>query len=520
MKNINPFGNPEGSRSEIRELLDGFVQFDQRRFGDGLGLARDDLAARVIVGARGTGKTVYLRRLRAAAAYNQSVYADQVQNDIPTTNNVLKFCERFKANQLVEAWSQLWYRAVIRALVSHLTAPPSSLSTAILRPHRMRLLEHTRLYPQFTRPLSCYSQAIDIINEYSTPYQYSQYFENADWHEVEALLEEILRTTPPVFLYLDELDAHYDAAPMHWLRCQEGLFYCVMGLLQNSRLGGPLHLVIGIREHVLASVMQREGAGKYLGESHIRNLEWTRAACRYFLEKKLETLDSDHLISEHSTDLFQRWLGHNTIRNVVRDVDEEMGLYLLRHTRMVPRDIVMLGNQLCQIVAAARADGLDRVPQGMIRDSVARLARSFGNDQLRVCANQIASSGMWAGAERKGDSELYTGDTTYVRWVDESLKQIIRKVGSDRFDYEEMQAFATNTSQLFGERMDVTSVLWQNRLLGYEEQGANGQETRFFQGHQAGEMHLPLDRREYVFHPCLIDAVGLTPKGPIPVLMP
>ena len=114
-----PFGNPDGSRSDIKDVVHNFVTFEELKTSTGLDIRPDDLSPRVIVGAKGSGKTVYLRRLRAAAAANESVYTDVVQQDLPATSNIVKFCQCFSRRDLTEKWMQLWYCAIIRSLVSH-----------------------------------------------------------------------------------------------------------------------------------------------------------------------------------------------------------------------------------------------------------------------------------------------------------------------------------------------------------------------------------------------------------------
>jgi len=53
-----PFGNPDGSRSDIHEVVDNFIVFEDLPVTGGLGIRADDLSRRVIVGAKGSGKTV------------------------------------------------------------------------------------------------------------------------------------------------------------------------------------------------------------------------------------------------------------------------------------------------------------------------------------------------------------------------------------------------------------------------------------------------------------------------------
>lgn len=73
MYDPNAFGNPDGSRTEIADMMSEFVVFEKKYFSSGVA-SPDDLKTRVIVGAKGAGKTVYLRRLQANLKLNDSVY--------------------------------------------------------------------------------------------------------------------------------------------------------------------------------------------------------------------------------------------------------------------------------------------------------------------------------------------------------------------------------------------------------------------------------------------------------------
>jgi hypothetical protein len=59
-----PFGNPDGSRAPIENILDNFVDFHGNPAFGALASRPDDATTRVLVGRLGAGKTVYLRRLR------------------------------------------------------------------------------------------------------------------------------------------------------------------------------------------------------------------------------------------------------------------------------------------------------------------------------------------------------------------------------------------------------------------------------------------------------------------------
>ena len=101
---------------------------------------------------------------------------------------------------------------------------------------------------------------------------------------------KVIGRCKPIYFYLDAVDEEFSHAPMYWLRCQEGLFYQVMRLLRDHRLGGRLHVVVCIRDIVMSSVYRSEHAPRYYNEPHIRVLTWDRGSLLILLEQELQRL--------------------------------------------------------------------------------------------------------------------------------------------------------------------------------------------------------------------------------------
>src|ERR1700761_6261022 len=66
---VGPFGNPDGSRADIEDLINEFVDFGGDPAFGHLATRANDSMVRVIVGKLGAGKTVYLRRLQDFQAH-------------------------------------------------------------------------------------------------------------------------------------------------------------------------------------------------------------------------------------------------------------------------------------------------------------------------------------------------------------------------------------------------------------------------------------------------------------------
>jgi hypothetical protein len=275
---IGPFGNPDGSRAPIENILSDFVDFRGNPAFGALAAPASDATARVIVGRLGAGKTVYLRRLRTFQAHQESVYADHPEQDPPSTETVVKACVWFPERFLTEKWMRIWSRAILSSLATYLLAHEE------LKPHlddeQAELIrrDYGRLLGEFRRPRSIYAELRAIVNGHNNGRRLTEFLEDGAWDDLEDVLAGILRTCPPIFFYLDAVDEEFSQAPMYWLRCQMGLFHQVMRFLRDPRLGGRLHIVISIRDIVMSAVYRSEHAPRYYDEPHIRVLAWDKEA--------------------------------------------------------------------------------------------------------------------------------------------------------------------------------------------------------------------------------------------------
>jgi hypothetical protein len=505
-----PFGNPDGSRAPIENILNDFVDFHGNPAFGALAAPANDATARVIVGRLGAGKTVYLRRLRTFQSHQESVYTVHPEQDPPSTEAVVKACLWFPERFLTEKWMRMWNRAILSSLATHLLAHEE------LRPHlSLEQAESIRqdyghLLGEFRRPRSIYAELRGIIHGHANARQLTAYVEDPAWDDLEDVLAEVLRTCPPIFFYLDAVDEEFSHAPMYWLRCQMGLFHQVMRFLRDPRLGGRLHIVVSIRDIVMSAVYRSEHAPRYYDEPHIRILGWTKDSIEYLLLEKLRRLDrSYYMAPEGSAHPVEAWLGTPVVSNQSRGVHERVTDYLLRHTRLIPRDVVSLGNAICAEIVRQKAAGRSEIPQADLRRVVARAAKRFGDSQLAQASNQVAADTMPKDAARNEYTEVYTSTLEYLTGIDQQIRDIIREVGRDRFSREELELVSMQADGKFDSSTSLPSVLWQNGLLGYVEAGG---EARFYSHADTDQFNIPM-ARGYVFHPCVVDSVGIDGVG-------
>jgi hypothetical protein len=506
---LGPFGNPDGSRAQIERLIGDFVDFGGDQSFGALATRADDSTVRVIVGKLGSGKTVHVRRLQDHQSRQSSVYADVPQQSPPSTEVIVKACQWFSGQVLVEKWMQIWSRAILRSLASHL------LLRAELRPQIPELQRedieqnYRRLLGDYRRPRSIYNQVREVINQHDTAHQLSRFLDDPLWDDLEDLLGEVIANCRPIYFYLDAVDEEFSHAPMYWLKCQEGLFYHVMRLLRDHRFGGRLHIVIAIRDIVMSSIYHSEHAPRYYQEPHIRVLSWDRPALQFLLQDKIRRLPAEFRMRQTVGDVTLRdWLGVTTLTNEW-GTRERVEDYLIRHTRLIPRDVISLGNELAEEVLRQKRNGRNQVPEADLKRVVARCAKRFGDSQLAQCANQISSDLMPLGAAKHTYSQLYTSTQSYITGVLGEMRTIVRMIGAVRFPRSDLEGLRAIANPHFDGATDVGSVLWLNGLLGYID--TQGREVFYTLG-DIEEFQLPSDVDTYVLHPCLAGSVGLTAR--------
>ncbi len=525
-RDLEPLGDPDGSRADIDDILRDFVGFGGQAVYGGVAVGDEELTrTRVFVGSKGAGKSVYLRRYQAFAhddparyANADQLYTAPISRHLPSTDMIIRVSHWFPIEVLTETWSLMWRRAIIRSLVSHLLRMPS-LTQHVPDDALRELRDDYTVLPRFRRPLSIHSQFRSIITASASRRTLSRYLDDDEWDEIEATLGSFMHDCPPIYFYVDAIDEEFAHAPIYWLQCQKGLFYEVMHLLRDPSFGGRLHIVISIRDVVYSSVLRSEHRNRYRGSPHIRLLSWNGRALQFFLGRKLSALGSQFRGRSGQDVDVAEWLGMERIHNASRRVEERIEDYLLRHTRSIPRDLVMIGNRLCHAVRAAREEGRDALSEDEVRAIIAAEAVGFGEEQLTICSNHIASDMVPVGAANARYTDFYTGETAYSEAINAQLKRFIcQHIADDKLDNASFHAVAQAASEEFDGKTNLMSVLWQNGLLGYSDGDFECGDYRFYQvNHDPDHLLVPTAKPTYVLHSCLIDALGLRPIGDTPV---
>jgi hypothetical protein len=519
-----PFGVPDGTPQEGGEdPLQDFVRVSGTQFALGLGMAEDDRTARVIVGRKGAGKTLYLRRLQAAARRNRSLYADAWQTDHPPTSEVIRVYDLAgSARVATELWERIWRRALLRSTASHL------LCAARLRPAAAAITDELvttldTLRCGFQRPSPPSHQVEEIIFGHQYVGELEGYLNLPAWRTLEAIVKEALLESPPMCFYLDALDEDFERAPKQWLACQLGLCRLVLRMADQFP---RMHVVIAIRDLVYSALQRSEHRTRYIRMERIRTLDWDYAAIERLLAVKLEQLPEQYLLgTREANSAVEQWLGMPMIANSGKSRDragqpENAKEYLLRHTRLIPRDLVQLGNAICHAIDQARDDDLEFLSHDAIHKAVRRVAHDAGTEELLVVANHITTTWIPPRSADMGIENYLSTDTpldeqehTVQHAVRDLLRRQIKALREDRISRRRFEQFSADIRAIFGEKVDILSLLWQHGLVGYIDGPRKTGRPVFYSATGENELTLSSDHDAYAFHPIMIDAMPLTGVG-------
>ena len=514
---IGPFGATDGARADLQDIQAHFVDFTDLTVPDDLASPADDRSARIIVGKKGVGKTIYLRRFQDNALHEKSLYADNVHSDVPTTDDVIRICEMYREALLAsEAWELIWRRSIFRSVVSHLLRKPRLREGVGRTELEAFQTDFQNLIGEPKGARSVYAEARAIVSLARSHEQLSKDMKHPDWDDLEDRVAQMLEHLPPVCFYLDSVDERFGTAPAYWLLCQKGLFRVVLELLREPRFGNRLHLVVSMRDLVRSALLRGEHSTRYLDSQYIRVLDWNYPAIRYLLLEKIRRLNAEFKMAPGREGV-AGWLGREVVYNPSRGVEERLEEYLLRHTRQIPRDVVHLGNRLCLEVVKAKATGESEVRPDAIRKAVGVAAKEFADEQIAVCANHLASDAIPRGAARQSFSDFYTSEL-YSQSVQGELRRFIAKVACDRFPMNTLrEALTSLEGSTLSQHRSPLNVLWLNGLLGHEPPRRGDTRSHFYGADDVDDFELPEDMKTYVFHPIVGHTVHIEAAGDRPV---
>lgn len=499
---LPPFGSPDGSHlpeSDILGLHDGV-----------LAPLLKSPRSRVIVARSGAGKTCFLRRVRMEMTKRaHGALVTDIQTSAPASADVAGIDSRFARGQQSVVWAQIWRAAIVRSFATEVMCAPeryglTDLDELALRHSFSGLLRRAE---ECFAPKTVWSQVHAIVDKTRTGSELRAYLDQDAWGDLERHLITILEQSGPVVLPIDLLDEYVSHMPRAWTACQHGLLAAVDGL-QASEFGRWLHVFVTTREHHFIQLTHEDPRSAL--REHVLALEVNEEEAKAFCVEKVRQTGRGAASGSVPGGAMTTLLGFNEIDNPDRGCTEPALDYLVRHTRSLPRDIVVLGNDLLR---NQRPDTPTQAPldEEWVRKVVRGCARLYGQEQLNACARQLAItlSQEDAASEHIMSTTSTPGGADHPR-LRQRLERFIDSIGRERVGRAELEHAREGARDEFA--IDVLDVLWHNSLLGHVP--ASGDPARpFFFSLRSSDTTLP-DSPEYVFHPCLIDTIGLDHGGP------
>ncbi len=360
-----------------------------------------------------------------------------------------------------------------------------------------------------------YSMAGWLLSRFQTPTAIRIFSKKIEWSKFEDELALCLAAFSPTHFFLDGIDEAEHRDPVGWMACQQGLLEAVTRLASIEKWR-HLRTVVAMRESQVNVLLSGPNGEKWKGSPFLEPLVWEGIDCRRFLEEKIGRLDPRWLSGSRTSDPIERWLGLTEVYNQRLDLSEPAATYILRHTMLVPRDIVAMGNEISLVLSRLLPEQLASAD---VRQEAIRKGVRLGAEQVANTALGIAAVDMARAAYNLVDgADPATGDTVI------SLRQrLIALLGQHKFNRvsrAEVDEFIRKIDDEIGAGVgsETFSSLWRLRVVGVStEDGINGT----FYGRSVFDPDAPPVADGYVFHASIIDLCrahgsDMTARGPLP----
>ncbi len=497
---LSPFGPADGAQLRPFDMVDLYAEELE-----GLTVAP---ASRLIVARSGAGKSCFVKRVHARILQDDRVASSaEIQRGQPAVAELVAIGERWPAPVRSELWSYVWRAAILRSFASHVLCGDElrQLDDVDGLGFRSTWTQVLRDCAACTTPVNVFSQIREIVANMGSEMEFRAYLRSDKWELFGRDLAKMLEASRPACLIIDLDDEMTAEVPGPWVSCQRGLLRAV-DWLNRGPLAGLLIIVATSREQHYAALLGTD-KGFALRDS-ILLLDVDESDTAAYLDRMLSLIDT-----REGGDLgncgLARLVDCTPIENVARRRHEDVKAYMVRHTRSLPRDIVVLGNELARRRAqTGEGEPLDHKE---VRRSVRGCARLFGGEQLATCAmllaagmspEDVVAEYMQSYFATPGG---YDNPTVRVR-----LSRVISGIGVDRFSRDVLERARVDSTGEFPD--DVVEALWRCGLLGYTSPDFPVGHVAFFSLRTSGT-EIP-DSTEYAFHPCLIDALMLDHGGP------
>lgn len=578
-----PFGTPDASRANVSET---YIPVPG---------AMPDLAnisgrfrERIVIGKKGAGKTIYLKALQSALGVDAARTGNEAVLNagwiiVPeifrlSSEEVLSVSQASQRShaQLVklnvfvdqaartrDLWTRIWDCALLAATYRLVTSKTGSKAFEAARKKLAQaeeLREKAAYVKDFLRDIPPSNSPVVQIKFFLAKKankvgDVRAYVDRHEWSIVYEILEKIINLGPQIALFIDAIDEDFDEAPEAWLDCQEGLFRSIFSFLnRQDDFSNRVHAIVALREIVFSSLLTSEHASRYLWDNHVRYISWDPATARVFLSEKIAALHPDLIASpgtDPARDPVRYWLGFSHVENTKRQIVESASDYILRHTRLLPRDIVMMGNAICtQIQARARANRT--FTEAKFRQTVHDVAKAIAREAIASSVNEhltsidYVSEVLLSARKRQnlgGPAMVDIGDdldelgASDISVIIDQIKQSVSirvdrffaMIGREKFAQSELRAALVLCDLAFDDDFEKVgraafsrfdNILYRHGLIAYEAFDSGTSRWKFsWRGVPSVESsQMPGNEQLYAFHASVLDAyptITVDDKDPV-----
>lgn len=534
----SPFGNSNASdRSDIENTYVDVQDVLAAKY-----VATDDITkAKIVVGRKGSGKTHLLKHIEIQSREKSRVCEfTPLKEDIFSGRGVRAFKGDQTPEEITIFWAELWRAAFLLAALSNFYCqiPDKRAQQAIKGvagdvfvnktqdAHADFIASMQETYGQIAwKPMP--KKALDpigalneILKRYTNLHSINNDFRaKLNFKELERDVSALLHQYGHVHYIIDGLDELAWSDLTGWLDVQRGLFKCIFLLSAVGKTTQYLLTTISVRNYVFNRSTQDPHADRT--DAHLIKLNWDLGAATKFLNRRLfDTKDGEFAHSDRLTgeNPLAGWLGFTTRKPTSRISDETVEQYLLRHTRLSPRNIIDALNTLAAAKNDALAAGVEFTPEDFSQ-VVSNMARDVAKRMLVTTSEEIVATipGIEKTLAARQEDARVQGEYI-INMVADELELAISMVESEVVDrgvfnsllelicdYSVGQVKEPQKTQIC---RDIEGILWRSGLIAYRSTSDSRWKFSWAEG-EFGFARPSMAADRIGFHSALIDLCGL-----------
>lgn len=532
-------GRPDGSTEALKNHLD--LGYDAK-------IDFNSLSHRVIVGRKGSGKSLSIRKFFQASQRDNSRFAVEITNKPPNLENMVRFSATMQHRVRTNSWQSIWDYAILVSAVTYILYDEDYAKRFSSKQNRMLAETIEFQFGNCLLGLRTSTQVYEVVNvlvNYFEDYEaFNKFLFSPIVSNFRSTCRTLLKNSAQICIFLDSLDDEMRRAPAVLTDITRALFYTVIKGARDTDSVPNLHVMITMRDVVFSTIMSSDHADRFLDTSYVLFLFWSPPKSQEFLKEKIQqtqrNLHNTNAKWKTGTSDLPKLLGFSTVQNISKDVTEDVTSYFLRHTNFVPRNTVRFGNRIY-----AEIDKSGHIEQEKFKKIVSDISREIANTLLTAASAYLVAAS-------------YDDDISYLIELDESFREFLAKgpvsekmideviegmhtnltdgfikpiksfinhIGKDVFTKTELSsALAEFTrdnhdynsmAQNFNLNK-LENILWIQGLIGVRSK--NGQGDSFYYFSDTNEQtDLPMNSETFVFFPGLNDVCNLAIQPGAPV---